>query len=418
MINKILQYSILFFAFILPLSSGLGNLFFFLSLFLWIIEGDFKRKFKVLKKEKIFLIFIAISILTFISALLSNSIHHSFLAGEHKSLIRTIVTHYFAVPFIIAIIITSVNKKIIKLSISAFLIAIFISEITSYLIYFQLLDVNYLKAHHLIYKDATTYNPTPFMNHIEYSVFLSIAILFLIYQFIHTQVKWLKIVILIFIFSATINLFINGGRTGQLIYIVSVTVFTITYFRKNIKMIITSIILIGSIIVFAYYKSSNFQNRVQLAINNMQEISKGNYYNSWGMRAASYKVTINYLLSDPKHFVFGAGAGDSREEYLNYAKQHYSQNIVKSVSHLAHIHNQLLEYWMDGTIFSAILFLTFFYFLIRYPVPVEYKPLLYSFATAVFIASMVDLSLFRQRPAMLFMFLTSYFIILKKIGEK
>jgi len=412
MIKQLLQYSFILFAFALPLSRALVNLFVILTLLLWILEGDFKSKLERIKKDKIVLIFLLIGLLTIISVLFSHSYHNSFLAGSSKSIFRVITTHYILVPLIIAIITTSIEKRVMQLAMSAFLLAIFFSELVSYLIHLHLIDLHYFQSMHLINSGATFSNPTPFMNHVEYSVFLSIAILFLLQMFLDAKNPLLKIFTFLFLTSATINLFINGGRTGQLIYILTMFTYASVYFSFSVKKIIPAFLAITIVITIAYNYSSIFHNRVNQATMNIEEISKGNLHTSWGERFASNVVTLSYLTSSAEHFIFGAGAGDSRAEYLNQAKEHFPPSYYLAIKHLAHIHNQYLEYWMDGTIFAVLLFIGYLIFMFKLQIPKKQKPLLYAFIVAVIVASSTDVPLFRYRPAMLIMFLTSYFIVL------
>lgn len=418
MVTKLLQYSFIIFAFMLPLSRGLVNLFLILTLLLWIVEGNFSSKIEQIKKEKIILIFLTIGVLTLLSALFSHSYHDSFLAGSHKSIFRVIITHYIMVPLIMAVMLTSIEKKTLKLSISAFLMAIFISELVSYSIYFHLINLRYFQSIHLIYSDATYANPTPFMNHVEYSVFLSIAILFLLQTFLDTKKRFLKIFIFLFFVSATVNLFINGGRTGQLVYIFAMLTYSFVYFSFSIKKLIPAILAVGIVVTVAYNYSSTFHDRMHQASMNIKEMKRGNLTTSWGMRVASNIVTTNYLISSPKNFLLGAGAGDTHREYLQHAKEHFTPNYYNAIKHLAHIHNQYLEYWMDGTILSILLFIAYFIFMFKLKIPQNYKPLLYAFTVAIAVASSTDLPLFRYQPAMLIMFLTGYFIAISNKEEE
>ena len=352
-----------------------------------------------------------------LSALFSNSYHNGFLANGEKSILRVITTHYFLVPLIIVIMVTSIEKKTLNLAISAFLAAIFISEISSYLVFFHLIDVDYFKSIHIIYKYSTVDNPSPFMQHVEYSVYLSIAILFMLQQLIVNKNIWIRSFILLFFISATINLFINGGRTGQLIYILSMLTFALVYFRFSLKMTIATVFSIVAVIFIAYNFSSTFHNRVHEAFMNIEQMQKGNFNTSWGSRAASNIVALDYLASSPKRFLLGAGAGDAKKVLLEYTKEYFSPNYYDAIKHLAHTHNQYLEYWIDGTLFSLLLFLAYFILLLKLQVPKEYKPLLFAFAVAVAVAASTDVPLFRYQPAMLIMFITGYFITLSSKKE-
>jgi len=402
------------FAFVFPISLGGANSVLGLILVLWIIEGNFGHKLTIIKNEKIIWIFFAIGLLTLFSALLSESMSHSFLAGEKKSLVRVILSHYLMIPMILVIALTSIKKAYLEHIISAFLLAILASEIVSYLIFFQVIDVTALQAKHFLYTGASIHNPTPFMHHTEYSVFLSVAAIFLLHKLIHTPNRYFQFFILLFLMSATTNLFINGGRTGQISYILGIMTYMIFHFKFNIKIILSTFIVLCGILLTAYSFSPTFQQRSHMAIQDIHRVSQGHYDKSWGLRVAAIKVTLDYLFSSPGNFILGAGAGDCRQNYLTYAKEHFSANISEPIKVMAHLHNQYLEYWMDGTVFSLLLFLLYFFLLLKLPVPPAVKPILYAFIVIIAFASTTDIPFFRYQPAMLFMLISAYFILLSK----
>ncbi len=402
------------FAFVFPVSLGGANAVLGLILLLWIIEGNFKQKFKIVKQEKIVWIFFAIGILTLLSALFSESMSHSFLAGEKKSLIRVIISHYIAIPLILTIFITSIKPKYLDHIILAFLLAILMSEIVSYLIFFQVVDVSALQAKHLIHKNASYIAPSPFMLRNEYSVFLSMSSILLLHKILHAKNRYFQFFIFLFLVSTTIIIFINGGRTGQISYILAISTYIFFYYRFKIKIILSTATVLTTIVLLTYNFSPNFHTRVNATWIDIQKVSQGNYNNSWGLRTASTKVTLDYLTSSPKNFIFGAGAGDSRQVYLAHAKENFGKNISEPIKILAHLHNQYLEYWMDGTILSLILFLLFFFFLIKLNISTTVKPLLYAITVIMLFASATEIPFFRYQPTMLFMLISAYFILLSK----
>lgn len=414
MLTKTITLLMLLFAFVFPISLGAANALLALTLLLWIAEGDFKNKFAQIKRQKIILLFFTIGLLTLFSALLSDSFLNSFLAKNKDTLFKVITTHYILLPFIMVILLTTFEKRYIKHLLSAFLMGIFFSEIVSYLVFFHLIDIEFFKNKHLLYHLVSSSNPTPFMHHTEYSVFLSVAAILLIDKILHTSSIYLKAFLILFLLSATINLFINGGRTGQIAYILAVGTYMIFYFRFNIKFILSTVSTLGIVLFLAYNFSPNFHDRAQQALHDIQQMTQGNYNSSWGLRAASHQVVLGYLSASPQHFLLGAGAGDTRKVYLAHAKEHFGSNISEPIKVLAHLHNQYLEYWMDGTLLALLCFLFYLYLLIKLPVPHNKKALLYAFFVAVSFSSMTDVPLFRYQPAMLFYLMTGYFLLMSQ----
>jgi len=402
------------FAFVFPISLAGANILIALLFILWVVEGDFKRKVSVIANEKIALIFLALGLLALLSALFSHSQTDGFLTRPNKTLFKVIMSHFFLVPLMLLVFITSIKEHYLKLILSAFLSAIFLSEVVSYLIYFHLIDLHYFQKLHLIYREATYTNATPFMHHTAYSVLLSIAIVLLLDTLLRSKDKVFQVFISIFLLSATVNLFINGGRTGQLGFLFAIILYSILRFRTNIKAIFIIFFTLVAIVFTAYHTSPVFHKRANHALDDIQKVFKGNYHTSWGVRYAANAIVLDYLLSDPKHFFFGAGIGDAKKEFQTYAKEHFPKKMADPIKNLHHLHNQYLQYWFDGTILSFVLFLLYFYLLFTLPVKSDMKALLSAVTIIIMFASNTDVLFFRHKPFMLFLLLTSYFIVSAK----
>jgi len=233
-INKL----IVLLAFALPISIAGVNVISFLIISLWIIDGNFRNEISEIKKYKILLIPFIFPLLFIISLLWSSSFEHSYLANKGNFFKG--ILQYLWIPIIPIIFVTYLEKKYVNLSLSAFLIAMFFSEISSYLIYLDLVDLIDFKNYNLLHIDSCSINPTPFLHHTHYSVFLGITILLLIEQFKNSQNNIFRTFIILFLISATSNLFINGGRTGQIGIVLALIIYTLIIYRKNISNILLS----------------------------------------------------------------------------------------------------------------------------------------------------------------------------------
>jgi len=241
MINRVINYLMIIFAFVFPISIAGVNILLGIMIFLWIIEGNFKEKFNKLLHCKFFWGILIIIFGLLFSVFISKSTINGYLISsgiknEYDFIFRYIIFY----SFLFVIFITSISNKFLKNILSAFVLGMLFSEIMSYLIYFDLLPLNKLRHMGLIYKKAYNFNPSPFMNHIFYSIFLSVTILILIDKIFIEKNKFLKFFIGIFILTATANLFINGGRTGQLAFVLGflgysfLKIFYFVYIRCNI----------------------------------------------------------------------------------------------------------------------------------------------------------------------------------------
>ena len=367
--------SLYLFAFIYPISIAAANILLgIMVIFL------FSKKIYF---NKIAILLYTIPALIFISTLLSNSAVDGFLVSSgYKNEYGFVIKHFIWLNLFYLILINCKYDKI-KL-VRAFLMGVFVSEIVSYLIFFDLIDVDYLKSLKILFKNASPSNPSPFMHHIFYSVFLGVAIL-LILEFYKELKSPFYFLILI---SAIVNLFLNGGRTGQIAFLVSLIVYLILKFKRPIISFLIAIF----IFFFAYLFSPIFKKRINTAISDIKMIQKGEFNTSLGIRSAIYIVSKD--LIDLKTIIFGLGAGDAKKIFLEKSKKYYE--ILKVV---AHTHNQYLQLLFDTGIMGILVIFYIFYLLIKDKNP-------FNIAIVVFFAFafLTDVLLYRPKTYLLFLF--------------
>ena len=178
---------------------------------------------------------------------------------------------YFLLLF--PILFNIVQRKYINYYLSAFLLAIALTEIASYLVWFEIIPP---------FKNASVYNPTPFMSHISYNPILVLAIYLTYYNiFIKANLSAPKFFIYsFFAISMTINMFITGGRAGQVMFFAMLIILIFQFFNnEKIKSLFTVLVLIPLIFFVAYQTSDIFQTRVNDAVNstmNFTELAKQN----------------------------------------------------------------------------------------------------------------------------------------------
>ena len=397
-------------AFVFPISITAVDVLLPVIILLWFSSENLKERLSSVIKEPISLLFVLIAFLTFISALLSTSWTDSFLAGAHRSLFEVLAMHYLLLPLLIPVFLTTVEDKFMKYMLVAFVLAMLYSQLLFYLVYFNFVDIEYLKSIHLVSSGASSVDPSPFLNRIEYSIFLAVSISFSIHYIIYNKSHLIRVLLLFFAMLSLLNLFINGGRTGQLVFVVSFFIYFVAYSRFNYRYLLMSTLTILLVVTIAYKYSTPFQGKVERAKKDIMLIVENhNYRSSWGARIASNMVATAYLTSSSERFIFGAGAGDSEKEYRKYAEENFSQNIYHAVNHLAHTHNQYLQYWLDGSILAFLLYLLYFYLLVLLDIGFQ-KPLLYAFASIVIVSTATDILMFRTHTALLFYLITGYFI--------
>ncbi len=337
---NILNGVFIIYAFLLPFSKAFpiftGP---YIILLFWILEGNFSEKFKKMKSNKVIWYLLIFFLFTVISLLWSENIH------EGKQLLR----YYFAIVVVMTAVFTSMKQGYTKWILYAFLFSMFISEIVSYGIFFEWWS----------FKGKSHIDPTPFMHHTIYSVFLAITIFLLLYQIQDksTSVK-LRIFELIFLLSSSVNLFVNGGRTGQLALIFGACTYVFIYFKKKMFILYT-LILLSFVFIGAYQLSPNFHNRVHQAVNDIEKIQTGNLNSSWGSRIAMKQVAWQIIQDNP---IVGVGIGDEMNVFRQYIEHDQFHNL-KFVKNVHHLHDQFIQVTVETGIIGLLLFFMFFFYL-------------------------------------------------------
>ncbi len=325
-IDKIRKIFLILFIFTLPNSVAINNILLGILTILWIFTGDKKGTLNIIKTNP-FVILVYLFFFTYFISLLWTQNHNW---GFHIVRKETIL-------LFIPIFMSLIKKDEVELLIKTFVFSMSLSEIISYSIKFELIPPMF---------NATIDDPTSFMSHISYNPFLAFTIYLITYYLFKGKESILvRLVSIFFIITMTINLFITGGRAGQIAYFILMALLILQFLKVNLKSI--SIILIGlPLIFFGAYSSSNiFKTRVDMAIHNT-----ANYNNEKhtcvGVRIAYAQNCLTLIQKNP---ILGVGVGDYPTEYN---KIHYKEtpNIPTGV----HPHNMYLFIWAQNGIFSLI----------------------------------------------------------------
>ncbi len=334
------SYLIILLGFLLPISVAMSIILLGLILMLWLYEGNFFNKYKIIRKNHITYAFIAFFIVQVIGLLWTYDISWGLhiVNKEWRML----------VPLIL---ITIVKKEHIKYYIFSFLLAMSISELLSYSIWFKIIPP---------FKSATIYDPTPFMSHISYNPFLAFSIFILCYLLIF-QKNYSNIVgklfSIIFVITMSTNMFVTGGRAGQVGFFVMFILLIFLYFKKNIvKAFLITVILIPIVFITAYNTSKIFHNRIDLIKTNINVLNK-NQNTSVGLRLTFLSNSLKIIRKYP---FFGVGTGDFPTEYAKISKKN-TPNATLTVQP----HNMYILELVQTGIFGLLAMLSIFYIQIK-----------------------------------------------------
>ncbi len=373
--TKYINYLLILFAFSLPLKFFLINGLAALLFILWLLEGDLKRKWCILKSSKIFLLIVSFSLVTLLSYLLwSDTLTQGYYNGHIDNGLKFWFAKLGYKLLLLPVLLTNMNEKLFKQLVSAFLSAMFLSEIISYGIFLDLWQVGH----------ATPQDPTPFLHHTYYSIFLVITIFISLVRFEREENRKLKLFYLFFATTATINLFVNGGRTGQLAFIFSALYFVWYHYRFTLKNALITATALILLYFAAYHTSPVFKQRMSYTKESFQKLTQGEMQTSFGQRVAIWLTVLEVIKEHP---LLGAGAGDAKRLIEEKQAQYYPDRTY--ILDLPHIHNQFLQAYLDSGIVAFLLLCYLFYLLLKEDF-YSFDPYAKIFAISLFFLFMTD----------------------------
>jgi len=293
---KVYRLLLIALAFLLPLTVFGANLIIVIICLIWLFSGDYKSKFNHIINNKLMLASIAFFSLHLVGLIWTEDLKW----GLH------IVHKMWYFLLFLPVLFTIVKKEHIGQYIFSFLFAIGLTEVISYLVWFELIDP---------FKFATVDNPTPFMSHISYNPILAFAIYLVLHQIFFNKKlsNSLFTFYSFFAISMSINMFITGGRAGQVAFFAMLAILIFQIFEKQrIKSLIIISIIIPLIFFIAYQSSWLFKARVNYAITEVVSYSD-KVENSLGLRI---NFAINSWEIIKKNPIIGVGTGDFPKEYL------------------------------------------------------------------------------------------------------
>jgi len=286
----------------MPLTVSLANTVIVMIVLLWLCSGDYKSKYNEIISSKLMISSIVFYIAHIIGMFWTEDLEWGFHV-LHKM-------WYFLL--LLPVLYTIVNKEYTKYYIYAFLAAIALTEILSYLVWFEVIGE---------FRKARFENPTPFMSHVSYNPFLAFAIYLVAYEiFINKELsKSMLWVYSFFLVIMVFNMFITQGRAGQIAFFALMAILILQYFTgQRIKALIVALIFIPAVFITAYQISPNFEQRANLAIDEIVNYdAKTVAENQRANSSAGVRILFaaNSWEIIKENALLGAGTGDFPNEY-------------------------------------------------------------------------------------------------------
>jgi O-antigen ligase len=231
-----------------------------------------------------------------------------------------------------------------------------------------------------------------------YSTLLAFTVNILLIRFFYEKNLKYKLFYILFFLTATTNLFINGGRTGQIIFILLIFITIFTSLKHKIRAFTLSALILTTTFVLAYNFSPNFHNRSTQLYNDFHNVLvHHNYKGSGGTRIALSIMGIKTFLNNP---LLGTGIAYNMNKINSYAKKN---NFKQNFNHYADYHSAFITISVQlgtiGLFISLLIIFALFSFQIKEK---EYKILSLLFATSFILFSFTHNTLHTMNPMVFF----------------
>lgn len=387
-----LNFLLIAYAFVLPVSRAALVLLTALLFLFWLLDKDLKKRaqeaFKnpIVQGLSLFFVYMALSL---------------FWSSDVDQGVDYLRRYWYLLP--ILVFVSYAKKEQTTNIISAFLAGMFISEIFSYSIFFEI----------FAWRDVSPSNPTPFINHLQYSMFLAFTSLLLLNRFFFQKDYRFKLFYFLYFLVVTSNLFINGGRTGQVAFLLTIILVGFLNIKNKLIAFFTMFTLVTILFLSAYHLSPVFEKRFNQAKQEMQLLytdSDEKYHRSFGQRLGAWMVAYEMFKDNP---VFGVGHGASMAEF--HEKINTDMPEFKVVSKIVHFHNNYVHYLVEGGIVGLCIYLSLFFMIYKLQINNrEIKNASYIFLSVFLISSMVEHMFIAQAPLAIFALFVGIFITYSK----
>jgi O-antigen ligase len=374
--SSFLNYLILLYALVIPVSLDLLRILVPLIVIVWLIEGDIRNKFTLIREEPVFK---AIGLLILILLL-------SLLWTEPQNLkfgFKYITRYWYILP--IFAIFTSLKKAYIPYLLSFFLAGMSISVAISYLTYFHIIP----------FKEFYAEGASPLMHHTLYSIFLAFSIGLLLKLALSSRTTIRKILYTVLFLLFTVNLFLNIGRAGHLLFFIILPFVLIGHYKVTIRSVTLTLLFILGISYLIFTQSDIFRNKMEQTHQNLTHIS---YNTSLGARIGLNIVARDIVMEHP---LLGVGAGDYLSEKKKIIDERYPQR--QYVRFLVHYHNQYAAFTVIAGIFGLLAYLFIWFQIGRIQIKdPTLRMVKYLFILTFITTSLIDAMFHLNRPLSLF----------------
>jgi len=336
------------YAFMLPISQTIKATLFTFIVILFALRGELVKILKETWDNKVVRAFVYFFFIYLIGLLWSEDIKEGLYA------VKSIKYGLYLIIFY-----SVVDGRYINRVVTAFILGMFISELTSYGIMLGVMPWRLEFNNILFYAAPSLSDPSPFLNHIHYGVALALAVILIGHKIYYSKnIIVVKLFMSIFILSATVNIFVTGGRTGYITFILLILTLAIFYLKRYA---IIAFVFLALVLGVAYNSSNVFKSNVNKTQNSLIRLfsEDADFSTSLGVRVGMYYFGYQVIKENP---ILGAGTGDSIQAIRDIAPHRYE----RLREHMSHEHNQFLSTFVKLGIVGLLLFINIFYQIFRF----------------------------------------------------
>ena len=258
------------------------------------------------------------------------------MVGFYWLEVESINWHKSWMIWMIPILAVAVDKDIARKGVYAFVIGMMLAELYVYYNIFSIWE-EYLKGRY----DSSLLP----ISHISYNPYLAVSIGLLLTTLLAGQYKNLRLIVaIIFLITMVANMFMTGGRGGQVGFILIWLAISYYYLKSNLTGLLAMVISLVFIMVIAWNFSPVFKNRTLKAVEqiilykkHVQKSLKANKKNmrtSVGLRLHLNEHSLKLFKESP---IYGYGTGSFENTFNNYAENSSELVFKKSNPHSNHL---------------------------------------------------------------------------------
>ena len=346
--NQLQQILFILLGVTIPTSIAITNLIIGLIGLCWILEGNFKSKFDIIKSSKWTLSIFALIGLYVLGMLWGSQ--HLNAEWQFQRLALLLVFPVFST--------LNLKQVTFKNAVIAFLITTFISAVVAISINFNIIS----PPREYIPFISNDWGISAFIKYNYHNILLSFAFTISLYILLEKKTKY-RCLLFLFTIVYSISIFTEIGRAGQVLFNLSSIFYILYYNRKYILRGFAFLLLLLSFQAVIYNSTNSYKarlDRIATVIKNNGAIAEGGEQD---LRYILVKESLNKIFEKP---FLGHGTGSFGTIFTNEIK---SGNIVYTWSTLLDTHttphNQYLYVWFELGMLGILLLLSIFYYQVK-----------------------------------------------------